>query len=77
MDLIGIYMYCYRAIKDSRKIHNEDSKLNEKPKRVPSWKRHLIEKKKNKGGRMVVCYVHSFIYMHVRYTCALGHDFPQ
>ncbi|XP_063431372.1 mitogen-activated protein kinase kinase kinase 1-like isoform X2 [Mytilus trossulus] len=42
-----------KAIKDSRKIHNEDSKLNEKPKRVPSWKRHLIEKKKNKSGKLV------------------------
>lgn len=48
----------FRAIKDSRKIHNEDSKLNEKPKRVPSWKRHLIEKKKNKSGRVYFALLH-------------------
>lgn len=68
----------YRAIKDSRKIHNEDSKLNEKPKRVPSWKRHLIEKKKNKIGKVVKfvpllpwqhtkCHGYTYVYICISY----------
>lgn len=68
----------FRAIKDSRKIHNEDSKLNEKPKRVPSWKRHLIEKKKNKIGKVVKfvallpwqhtkCHGYAYVYICMSY----------
>ncbi|KAJ8306219.1 hypothetical protein KUTeg_016764 [Tegillarca granosa] len=37
-----------RAIKDSRKVKEkfDDAGKAEKPRRIPSWKRHLIEKKK-------------------------------
>lgn len=43
-----LFHLCFRAIKDSRKVKDkfDDGAKSEKPRRIPSWKRHLIEKKK-------------------------------
>jgi len=47
-------MFYSRAIRDSRKVKDmlEVVKEQDKPKRIPSWKRHLIEKKKRNAAKV-------------------------